>query len=158
MTRSSRCSTMARRALVAESISALLRVWEVSAAIPTEMASASSFLRPCPVDSSRTREASLAGTSMTSIRSARSRVVSGVPRPAAPSMAQTYDPNYPICLQIYGRDCSYVACGYASMDQCRSSASGRAAQCIINPYYARGYINPYYARGYRRKHHIHRPK
>lgn len=77
---------------------------------------------------------------------------------AAPSAAQTYDPNYPICLQIYGRDGSYVACGYTSMDQCRSSASGRAAQCIINPYYARGYINPYYARGYRRKHHVHRPK
>ena len=67
----------------------------------------------------------------------------------APSGAQTYDPNHPICLHIYGRDGSYIACGYTSMDQCRSSASGRAAQCIINPYYARGY---------RRKHHVHRPK
>ena len=53
-----------------------------------DRASALSFLRPCPVDSSRTRAASFAGTSMTSMRSARSRVVSGAPRPAAPSIAQ----------------------------------------------------------------------
>ena len=52
---------------------------------------------------------------------------------AAPTQAQTYDPNYPICLQTFGRAGNYISCGYTSMDQCRLSASGRAAQCITNP-------------------------
>ena len=55
---------------------------------------------------------------------------------AASAQAQTYDPNYPICLQTFGRNGNYIACGYTSMEQCRLSASGRAAQCIINPYFA----------------------
>jgi hypothetical protein len=55
---------------------------------------------------------------------------------AAPAQAQTYDPNYPICLQVFGRPGNYIACGYTSMAQCRLSASGRAAQCITNPYFA----------------------
>jgi hypothetical protein len=55
---------------------------------------------------------------------------------AASAQAQTYDPNYPICLQTFGRDGNYIACGYTSMQQCRLSASGRAAQCITNPYFA----------------------
>jgi hypothetical protein len=55
---------------------------------------------------------------------------------SACAQAQTYDPNYPICLQTFGRNGGYFACGYTSMEQCRLSASGRAAQCIINPYFA----------------------
>lgn len=56
---------------------------------------------------------------------------------AAPSArAQTYDPKYPVCLQIYqGWNDYYFECGYTSLPQCRMSASGRAAQCIVNPYY-----------------------
>jgi hypothetical protein len=54
----------------------------------------------------------------------------------APAQAQTYDPAYPVCLQTYGIDGNYIACGFTSMDQCRASASGRAAQCIGNPYFA----------------------
>src|SRR5712671_6258493 len=57
---------------------------------------------------------------------------------AAPSArAQTYDPNYPVCLQIYQswKD-YYFECAYTSLAQCNMSASGRAAQCIVNPYYA----------------------
>jgi hypothetical protein len=54
----------------------------------------------------------------------------------APAQAQTYDPNYPICLQTFGRAGNAIACGYASMAQCRLSASARAAQCITNPYFA----------------------
>jgi hypothetical protein len=57
---------------------------------------------------------------------------------AAPSArAQTYDPAYPVCLQIY-QDWNdyYFECAYTSLAQCNMSASGRAAQCIINPYYA----------------------
>jgi hypothetical protein len=57
---------------------------------------------------------------------------------AAPSArAQTYDPAYPVCLQIYqGWNDYYFECGYTSRAQCNMSASGRAAQCIVNPYYA----------------------
>jgi len=57
---------------------------------------------------------------------------------AAPSArAQTYDPAYPVCLQIYqGWNDYYFECAYSSLAQCNASASGRAAQCIVNPYYA----------------------
>ncbi len=55
---------------------------------------------------------------------------------AASAQAQTYDPNYPVCLQTFGRNGNYIACGYTSMQQCQLSASGRAAQCITNPYFA----------------------
>lgn len=52
--------------------------------------------------------------------------------------AQTYDPKYPVCLQVYqGREDFYFECAYTSLAQCNMSASGRAAQCVVNPYYAR---------------------
>jgi hypothetical protein len=57
--------------------------------------------------------------------------------PAPSARAQTYDPAYPVCLQIYqGFNDYYFECGYTSLAQCNMSASGRAAQCIVNPYYA----------------------
>jgi hypothetical protein len=55
---------------------------------------------------------------------------------AAPALAQTYNPDYPVCLQTYGIDGGYIECGYTSLAQCALSAGGRAAQCIINPYFA----------------------
>jgi hypothetical protein len=56
---------------------------------------------------------------------------------APPARAQTYDPAYPVCLQIYTRwNDSYNECAYTSLEQCRWSASGRAAMCVVNPYYA----------------------
>jgi uncharacterized protein DUF3551 len=54
---------------------------------------------------------------------------------AAPAWAQTYDPAYPVCLHVYGR-ATYYECRYTSLPQCNASASGRAAQCVINPYFA----------------------
>ena len=57
---------------------------------------------------------------------------------AAPARSQTYDPAYPVCLQTYGIDGGTIACGYTSLAQCNATASGRAAQCITNPYFARG--------------------
>jgi hypothetical protein len=62
--------------------------------------------------------------------------------------AQTYNPDYPVCLQTYGIDGNYIQCGYTSLAQCAQSASGRAAQCIINPYFAsaRAPAGPYYGR------------
>lgn len=55
---------------------------------------------------------------------------------AAPARAQTYDPAYPVCLQAYGSGGSYIECGYTSLAQCAQSASGRSAECIVNPYFA----------------------
>jgi len=55
---------------------------------------------------------------------------------APPVAAQTYDPSYPICLQTFGIAGNTIVCSYASMDQCRSTAWGGAAQCITNPYFA----------------------
>jgi hypothetical protein len=59
---------------------------------------------------------------------------------AGPAQAQTYDPNYPVCLQIYqgGIADYYFECAYTSIPQCQASASGRAAQCVVNPYYGNG--------------------
>ena len=57
---------------------------------------------------------------------------------AAPARAQTYDPGYPVCLQIYQSIADfYFECRYTSMAQCAASASGRSAQCVVNPYYAK---------------------
>jgi hypothetical protein len=67
---------------------------------------------------------------------------------AAPARAQTYDPDYPVCLQVYGIAGNYIACGYTSLEQCAQSASGRAAQCIINPYFTSAHVpaGPHYRR------------
>jgi len=55
---------------------------------------------------------------------------------AAPARAQTYDPAYPVCLQVYqGIADFYYECRYRTMAQCMASASGRSAQCMVNPYY-----------------------
>lgn len=56
---------------------------------------------------------------------------------SAPATGQTYDPKYPVCLQVYtGRMDYYFECAYTSIPQCQMSASGRAASCVVNPYYA----------------------
>ncbi len=66
-----------------------------------------------------------------------------------PLQAQTYDPKYPVCLQVYDDMVNfYFECGYTSMAQCAASASGRYAQCVVNPYYA----GPNAKRGRRKKH------
>ena len=53
-----------------------------------------------------------------------------------PAAAQTYDPAYPVCLHVYTRGANYYECLYTSLPQCKASASGRAAECLINPYFA----------------------
>jgi len=79
---------------------------------------------------------------------------------AFPARAQTYSPDYPVCLHVYGK-VSYIECAYTSMAQCNLSASGRGAQCVVNPYFAYaappdgGY--PYsYAPHHRHHHRMHR--
>jgi hypothetical protein len=54
-----------------------------------------------------------------------------------PAAAQTYDPAYPVCPHVYPSwGGSYYECAHTSPPQCNASASGRAAQCVINPYFA----------------------
>jgi hypothetical protein len=74
----------------------------------------------------------------------------GAASAAAPAQAQTYDPRFPVCLHVMGR-ISYYDCSYASLPQCNMSASGRSAQCVINPYYAYASQQPS-ARRYKRHH------
>lgn len=50
--------------------------------------------------------------------------------------AQTYDPDYPVCMQIYG-PVGYFDCRYGSLEQCRYLAVGRSASCVANPYFVR---------------------
>jgi hypothetical protein len=67
---------------------------------------------------------------------------------ATPAMAQTYDPSYPVCMQVYGR-VGYYDCRYESLAQCAVSASGRSALCMFNPYAANAVREPS-VRHYRR--------
>ena len=59
---------------------------------------------------------------------------------AAPAQAQTYDPRYPVCMKLnsgsHGGGGEWIDCSFASMPQCGATASGRAAMCILNPYFA----------------------
>jgi hypothetical protein len=67
-----------------------------------------------------------------------------------------YDPDYPVCLHVYGRGASYYECRYTSLAQCNISASGRAAQYEINPYFAVATYPPYPAPvRHHRRHHRH---
>ncbi len=51
--------------------------------------------------------------------------------------AQTYDPNYPVCIHVYGElEGDRTDCIFTSLAQCAATASGRPATCLINPYFA----------------------
>jgi len=55
---------------------------------------------------------------------------------AAPNArAQAYDPAYPFCQQSYGIGGTSISCSFTSLAQCQATASGRAAQCLANPYF-----------------------
>ena len=69
----------------------------------------------------------------------------------APAAAQTYAPDYPVCLHVYG-PITYYECGYTSLAQCNLSASGRPAQCVINPYFASAYQEPSVRHSRRHRH------
>jgi hypothetical protein len=65
-------------------------------------------------------------------------LVIGTVAAAGSAAAQTYGRDYPVCLHVYG-PVSYYECGYTSLAQCNASASGRAAQCVNNPYIANAF-------------------
>jgi len=55
-----------------------------------------------------------------------------------PAKAQMYDPSFPVCLQVWQWGGGYYFdCSYTTWDQCRASGSGRAAMCLVNPYWNR---------------------
>jgi hypothetical protein len=58
---------------------------------------------------------------------------------AMPASAQTYA-GAPVCLHVYG-PVTYYECRYTSLAQCNATASGRAAQCVVNPYFANAGID-----------------
>jgi hypothetical protein len=60
----------------------------------------------------------------------------GVVSAAAPARAQTYDPAFLVCMHATVWGGAFEDCSYYTMAQCAMSASGRAGQCGINPYYA----------------------
>ncbi|MET4170467.1 hypothetical protein ABIB99_001549 [Bradyrhizobium sp. LA6.1] len=61
-------------------------------------------------------------------------VATGLLFSGVPAHAQTYDPSYPVCMQIYG-PVGYFDCRYTSLEQCRFLAVGRSASCAVNPYF-----------------------
>jgi hypothetical protein len=61
---------------------------------------------------------------------------------AVPAEAQTYDPDFPVCMHVVEQETVYEDCRYYTMEQCRGSAAGRAAQCNVNPYYAGARTSP----------------
>jgi hypothetical protein len=67
---------------------------------------------------------------------------------AAPAAAQTYGRDYPVCLRVYG-PVTYNECYYTSLAQCAGSASGRPAQCVVNPFFANAQVPA--GRAYRRR-------
>ena len=54
---------------------------------------------------------------------------------ATTASAQTYDPRYPVCMTLTEWGGSHIECSFMSIAQCKQTASGRAAQCDVNPFY-----------------------
>jgi hypothetical protein len=64
-------------------------------------------------------------------------LVVGMVSAAAPAWAQTYGSSFPVCLQTYDKGGGgNIDCSFTSLPQCNASASGRAAQCYTNPFFA----------------------
>jgi uncharacterized protein DUF3551 len=63
---------------------------------------------------------------------------------AAPSYGQTYDPRYPVCMKVYEGSFGggeWIDCSFYSLPQCQATASGRAAMCVTNPYFANASVS-----------------
>lgn len=61
---------------------------------------------------------------------------------ASHAHAQTFGGNAPFCLQQWhwGGGGGTIYCGYSSMAQCSATASGLAAMCLTNPYFANAQV------------------
>lgn len=62
-------------------------------------------------------------------------VALGLVLTAGHARAQTYDPAFPVCLNVVSYGVTpYYRCTYMTMEQCRATANGQ--MCVMNPYYA----------------------
>ena len=77
-------------------------------------------------------------------------LAAGVLAATAAARAQTYSPDYPVCLHVYG-PATHIECAFTSLAQCNATASGRAAECEVNPFLASA--EPIGAVHYQRRHH-----
>jgi hypothetical protein len=66
----------------------------------------------------------------------------GMVSAAGQARAQAYDPAFPVCMHVVVWGGPYEDCSYTSLAQCAASASGRAATCGVNPFYAGATASP----------------
>jgi hypothetical protein len=64
--------------------------------------------------------------------------ISGAILTIEPTHAQTYDPRYPVCMQLARDGSINWSCEYTSVAQCATSAIGRAGSCVMNPNFVQG--------------------
>jgi len=57
--------------------------------------------------------------------------------------------DYPVCMRVYG-DPTYNECQYTTMAQCAATASGRSAQCFVDPFFVSAAVVPQGRRHQRR--------
>ena len=62
-------------------------------------------------------------------------LIAGVFAASCSAQAQTYSPDYPVCLHVYG-PATHIECAFTSLAQCDATASGRPAECEVNPFLA----------------------
>ena len=77
-------------------------------------------------------------------------LAAGVVVASSSAQAQTYSPDYPVCLHVYG-PATHIECAFTSLAQCAATASGRAAQCEVNPFLAS--VEPVGSFHHQRRHH-----
>jgi hypothetical protein len=46
-----------------------------------------------------------------------------------------YDPDYAVCMEVYGMDGSRIECFFTSIEQCKQGTTGTSGICFNNPYY-----------------------
>ena len=68
-------------------------------------------------------------------------LASGMMLAIAPAHAQTYDPRFPICVQLTEWGGTHIDCSFTSLSQCQASASNRGT-CFTNPYFQVGTGRP----------------
>jgi len=64
-----------------------------------------------------------------------------------PASAQRFNGNYPVCLQKWEwGGATYISCQYNSWEECKATAAGLSAMCLLNPYVQQRPPQPDYTR------------
>ena len=53
---------------------------------------------------------------------------------AEPAWAQTYDPKYPVCIEVLDSSGGRIECWFTSMEECKNGSTS-TGRCFANPYY-----------------------